>query len=621
MASGPGDALGLFFSTFREQPALGASGIHPEHIAGLKPAELIGLYEKAVAFVEQRIWKEHRFDELLPLYQRLFREMERLLLRQGGRKRHDFIIAIPVADRPQHLNTCLESLLELCHAYHYGGLENGRFARLSVLIADDSKTPESLRRHSEIAETFDRRGIETHYFGPEEQRATINGFKERSEPGSDPIFGQIDPDAFYHKGASVTRNVAYLRLNEIGKNKEDPLFYFIDSDQAFKVNIATASGERDLCAINYLYHLDRIFTDTSCHVLTGKVVGDPPVSPSVMAGNLLDDIIGFLEQIGLESPDTPCGFHGDREQADDAAYHDMAELFGFKPKEHHFRYGCDLHGPHRHADCLSRFAGKLASFFDGEHPTRRSFYEYEPTSGSITTARTVYTGNYLFDRSGLTYFIPFAPLKLRMAGPVLGRLIKAEIGDRFVSANLPMLHKRTVADTGRSEFRPGILREKHGTDLSGEFERQFFGDVMLFSVERLTEQGYPKTLLTRQQIADTVTRTESALHVKYITKRRVIREKLTKLRSLFDEQKSWWNRHDELSGSIQQVHGFIADIDQNFGPGAASYRLISDHAHKRQRLKQIVDALTSLSDAKLAWRSQLEDVSRDSARVDRSGLP
>lgn len=110
-------------------------------------------------------------------------------------------------------------------------------------------------------------------------------------------------------------------------------------------------------------------------------------------------------------------------------------------------------------------------------------------------ARTVYTGNYVFRASALNWFIPFAPLRLRMSGPTLGRLMKAGLGKRFVSANLPMLHTRTLDATGEAEFRPGVVTQANAIDLVDEFERQFFGDVMLFTVERLASLGFPRQAL------------------------------------------------------------------------------------------------------------------------------
>ena len=43
--------------------------------------------------------------------------------------------------------------------------------------------------------------------------------------------------------------------------------------------------------------MDGIFNQGKAQVLTGKVVGDPPVSPAVMAGTLLDDVLGFLGEL------------------------------------------------------------------------------------------------------------------------------------------------------------------------------------------------------------------------------------------------------------------------------------------------------------------------------------
>jgi hypothetical protein len=59
------------------------------------------------------------------------------------------------------------------------------------------------------------------------------------------------------------------------------------------------------------------------------------------------------------------------------------------------------------------------------------------------------------------------------------------------SANLPMLHTRTLDATGEAEFRPGVVTHADSIDLTDEFERQFVGDVMLFTVERLTAQDFP----------------------------------------------------------------------------------------------------------------------------------
>ena len=291
------------------------------------------------------------------------------------------------------------------------------------------------------------------------------------------------------------RNIAYLKVAELIKNTpaDKLLIWSLDSDQEFCVKVATPEGDREVYAIDYFHDLDAIFSRTDALVLTGKVVGDPPVSPAVMAGNFLADVLGFLQRMAASDPAAACRQHGDAGQAGgEATYHDMADLFGFKQAATAYRYRCTLAGAHSEADCCAHFAARLNSFFYGEHPTRISYYQPADLLRSVQPARTVYQGNYVFRPQALKYFAPFATLRLRMSGPTLGRIIQAEIGARFVSANLPMLHKRTLESGGQSEFRPGIATATEMIapviDISGEFERQFYGDVMLFSIERLARE-------------------------------------------------------------------------------------------------------------------------------------
>jgi hypothetical protein len=46
-------------------------------------------------------------------------------------------LSIPVADRPQHVKRCLESIYQQCVSYAYGGRNNGTFNRVQVIIADE----------------------------------------------------------------------------------------------------------------------------------------------------------------------------------------------------------------------------------------------------------------------------------------------------------------------------------------------------------------------------------------------------------------------------------------------------------------------------------------------------
>ncbi|HWR77926.1 MAG TPA: hypothetical protein VN283_12060 [Thiobacillus sp.] len=235
------------------------------------------------------------------------------------------------------------------------------------------------------------------------------------------------------------------------------LFYTLDADQQFKVKVETADGDGNVCAVNFFAQLDAIFSKTDADVLTGKVVGDPPVSPAVMAGNFLDDVAGFLHEMAASDPAQSYRPNAANASDADAAYHDMARLFGFQHPADAYRYRCLLEGTPTNARCFDDFAQRLKSFFHGEHPTRITWYRHQPALESVQPARTVYTGNYVFRPRALNWFIPFAPLRLRMSGPTLGRLMKAGLGNQFVSANLPMLHTRTLDATGEAEFRPGVV--------------------------------------------------------------------------------------------------------------------------------------------------------------------
>ena len=73
-----------------------------------------------------------------------------------------------------------------------------------------------------------------------------------------------------------------------------------------------------------------------------------------------------------------CQFHHNNTVIkDDAAYHDMANLFGFSGQQQVFNYHCTLQEEHNIAYCFRDFSEKLQHFFYGEHPTRKTFFNFE----------------------------------------------------------------------------------------------------------------------------------------------------------------------------------------------------------------------------------------------------
>ena len=570
-----------------------------------------------IAAIEQDLWAGGTLNaSLLEPYQAAFRRLEQMLAEQrrpAEDTRHKFIIVIPVADRPQHLQACLGSLLEQCQAFGYGGMSNGAYQKIAVLIADDSRNASSIAWHRELARYFNRHGLNAIHFGPAEQIELLQSLtaEKQAAPELVRILGACQPDTdgnFGHKGQAVMRNIAYLKLNAMAAAAPDQplLFYSVDSDQEFKVKVATAAGDQEICAVNFFHYLDAIFTRTDAEVLTGKVVGDPPVSPAVMAGNFLADVIAFLQQMSASSPDRDCRHHrADAHAEGEAAYHDMADLFGFRAAATAYRYRCTLAGAHSEADCFAHFASRLGSFFYGEHPTRVSHYVYADTLATLQAARTVYAGNYVFRPSGLKYFIPFAALRLRMSGPTLGRIVKSDIGARFVSANLPMLHKRTVHSTGQAEFRPGVVAAAGAIDLHDEFERQFHGDVMLFSIERLAADGFPRQLPTPAVVAATLDAVRADMQKKYNAQHADILEKLGRLQALLNDPAHWWVRPATHSAAVENFTTFIANVTRNFGAHSPCYARINAVENWEKWRPGLLEAIVSYPADSAAWQRQL----------------
>jgi hypothetical protein len=498
--------------------------------------------------------------------------------------RHEFIVVVPVADRPRHIQACLTSLRAALQRFPYAG-------RIRVLIADDSADAASIEANRTIARQFSADGLEVIHFPPEEQYALVESLGINLPR----VLGAAPPDNYGHKGQGVMRNIAYLKVAEMlsGQPDDNALIWSIDSDQEFRVNVE----EEDGYIVDFFNGLDAIFARTDAQLLTGKVVGDPPVSPAVMTRNFLDDVLAFLAQMAERNPAAACGHHAAPQASGDAAYHDMADLFGFKPADS-YAYPCPLHDAHTEADCFANFSARVNSFFYGEHPTRVSGYVPGELFASVQPARTVYAGNYVFRPAALKYFIPFAALRLRMSGPTLGRIVKSELGTRFVSANLPMLHKRTVESGGQSEFRPGIDTHEQVIDMSGEFERQFYGDVMLFSVEKLTAAC---RLASTEFLDETLAGVRTEMLEKYNVRQRAILGKLDELEALLVDTTHWWNHTPEQAAGFRQ---FAANVRRNFGEASSGHARINDTANWAQWRSRLLEALTHYAEDRTAW-SQL----------------
>lgn len=587
-------------------------------------------YEQCYPLLEQALWSgQGDFDTLLADYQALFREQEALMRHQAAvagepDKRHHFILSIPVADRPAHLRTCLESILQVCNAYGYGGTSNGTYTKIQVVIAEDSRDNTHIRQHIALAGEYTRKGLQVTHFGLDEQYQLLQAIPAKLRNRLGQLLTTQPKDRFYHKGQAANRNLSILKCLQLTEHQDRTLYYFVDSDESFCVNRLTDSGETTAYALNYFHAIDRIFRHSDTHLLTGRMVGDPPVSPSVMAANFLADLLVFFTQLATLRGNEDCRFHGQpRPPATGASYHDMAGLFGFHQQPATYPYRCPLQGRHGHAACLRTLARQLAAFFFGVHLTRKTYFEYGNGFQAITPARTVYPGNSIASYAGLKTIIPFGHLRLRMSGPTAGRLIAAELGTRFATANLPHLHQRTNEAGLDEAFRPGVElapganRHHPGVsatatrnpvpapgdtiDLSDEFERQFFGDLLLFTTEELARETATGQPFARDDIRRIMDRKEQDLLALYQQKHHAIVDLARQLNTRVFESGYWWQHDPELASALQQVRTFIENIRNNFGEQATAWQQIRSPAHRTFRKQQLLDALLHYHSERNAW--------------------
>jgi hypothetical protein len=194
-----------------------------------------------------------------------------------------------------------------------------------------------------------------------------------------------------------------------------------------------------------------------------------------------------------------------------------------------------------------------------------------------------------------------------MSGPTAGRLIAAEIGSRFASVNLPNLHRRTTEAGLADDFRPGVDMDATRVDVSDEFERQFFGDLMLFSTEALVKRTDVTQPFAQDAIEAVVNEKEAELLALYQHKHDAIVAKNRQLDTLVFEAGHWWQHAaghtPNLGQALRQVRAFIDNIDRNFGAHAPAWRQIQSVEHRAGRKRQIVEALMNYRAERDAWDS------------------
>lgn len=569
------------------------------------------VYESAFQRIEKEAAVSGFREDLLLLQRALYRELENNYSLMPDDPRHNFTVVVPVADRPDMLRNCVFSLIEQAELFGYGSRKKKAdnrlfYDKIRLCIIDDSSDSSNISKIMRVAEEAKAAGIRTDYIGLEEQSEVIGmippGFGKRLSG----LISEYRKPAMAHKGASVTRNIAFLYLlSSFDRSSEKDLFYFIDSDEEFRVKITDGITAKDIPFINYFYWLDRLFSSSDIEVLTGKVVGDPPVSPAVMINTFLDDLSTSLETLAKQDIHDPCEFHEQPKAGAFAAeYHDMGGLFGYNKTSGPKKFLCGLTGSHDAGDCFADLALSSLGFFYGQHPTRVQLYNHHGPLSETEVARTVYTGNYVFNSNGFRHFIPFAGLRLRMAGPALGRILKQRLGNSFVSANLPLLHRRTAG--GKNEFRSGLVESRGSIDLSAEYNRQFWGDVMLFSIESLTALGYPDRCLDYKLIAETVAGVREKFYSLYRGNQTLVTDKIKKIRGILSDQRNWWNRDGRDRTSLENFRTFCDTAENNFGIDSAAINKVSEQIAEGAYTEKIIKAIEEFYEDDFLWNELLQ---------------
>ena len=164
-----------------------------------------------------------------------------------------------------------------------------------------------------------------------------------------------------------------------------------------------------------------------------------------------------------------------------------------------------------------------------------------------------------------------------------------------------MLHTRHLHDDDADQFRPGVEQGDEAINLADEFERQFFGDLMLFSVTRLTGEGGSAQAFTPEPVSKAVDETEDELLLLYEEKHRGVQDRNVQLRQLLKDPQRWWHDEPQAAEALSGVQQFIHNIDVNFGAASTAYRRIQNRTHRDRRKQQIIQALLAYRESRDAW--------------------
>jgi tRNA nucleotidyltransferase/poly(A) polymerase len=167
------------------------------------------------------------------------------------------------------------------------------------------------------------------------------------------------------------------------------------------------------------------------------------------------------------------------------------------------------------------------------------------------------------------------------------------------------MHRRTSGSGLSNDYRPGVELAQgagqHCIDLSNEFERQFFGDLMLFTTEALVKVSDVNLPFAKEKILEVIGQKEQELLELYQLKHQDVLSNCQQLNELVFNQEHWWLDKADLVEALQRVNEFINNIQRNFGDQSLAWRQIQSSEYRAARKQQIVEALMSYRSERDVW--------------------
>jgi len=150
-----------------------------------------------------------------------------------------------------------------------------------------------------------------------------------------------------------------------------------------------------------------------------------------------------------------------------------------------------------------------------------------------------------------------------------------------------------------------VVSSNEHVDLCDEYERQFHGDVMLFSIERLTEQGFPQQPVAPEHIAATLESVQADMLAQYRARHQATIDKFAQLQALLNKARACLDHDDALACAHANFEAFADNLAHNFGSDSPCHARIDSAANRAAWRQRQLDAIAGYHADRRAWDEAL----------------